>query len=280
MSKPESTDVVVANAGAALPDFLAGEVMAGQGFETADKEAYAIPFLQVLQKTSPMCDPDDAAYVEGARPGMILNTVTGELFDGKEGLIIIPCAFRRSFIRWGGREGSDPGFKGEFTPEEVDEMIKSGEIQKVENMMLVPDENGKVHEKKSDRFVDTRAHYVVVVAPDGSTCCAIMPLSSTQIKASKALMMALSQKKIDTPSGKATPPTYANMVKVNTIGQSNAKGSWSGIKFTLDGLVTDKDLFFMAKDFYNQVNSGEVSADYSKAPDASQGAEEEVEEGF
>lgn len=264
---------VAVTGGAPLPAFM-DMADFGTGFEGTDTESFAIPFLQILQKMSPMCDEDEAAYVEGAKAGMIYNTVTQELMDGKEGIILIPCAYKRSFIKWGGRESTEPGFKGEFTPGEVDKMIADGAIIEHEYMLLAPNKDGEIHEKKSDRFVDTRSHFVLVVRPDGSTIQAILSLASTQVKASKMLMMALNQKKVDTPQGKLTPPTFANLVKMTTKGQSNAKGAWSGAVFELDGMVTDPKIYAEAKAFHADIVAGAIAADYSKATDGGQTEEE------
>jgi hypothetical protein len=236
------------------------------GFEGADKESYSIPFLQILQKMSPMVDEDDPKYVAGAKAGMIFNTVTQKLFDGKAGLQIIPAFFKRSFILWGGREG-DGGFKGEITPEEFDKILSSGAIEVVDGRPLVKDDKGEVHPKKSDYYADTRSHYVIVIDPEsGDIGQAIISLSSSQIKASRGLMTALSQKKIESGGMQRTPPTYANIVRLSTVGLSNEKGSWSGAKFELEGLVTDANLYQMAKEFYKAVSTGAIKADHSKAP--------------
>lgn len=154
-------------ASAALPSFLSPEDFMGAGFEGVDSESFAIPFLQILQKMSPVCDPDDSRYIEGAKAGNFLNTVTGQIFDGKKGVVLIPCAFKRSFIRWGGRESSESGFKGEMTVEAF-EAIKEDPTQVVQvgGRYYAPDEKGEVNEKQSDYFADTRSHYVIVVDED------------------------------------------------------------------------------------------------------------------
>lgn len=252
----------------------------GAGFEGTDSDSFAIPFLSVLQKMSPMCDEDDAAYVEGAKAGMIFNSVTREMVDGKEGMIIIPCAYRRHFIQWGGREGAETGFKGSFTTAEIDDMIKAGKIVEHEGKLLGPLADGSVHEKKSDRYADTREHLVLIVNPDGSTSNAILALSSSMIKASKMLMMMLNQKKVDTPRGKMTPPTFANLVKFTTKSQSNDKGTWSGAQFELAGMVMDSRVYQEAKAFHHSIASGEVSADYTKAPESAASETEEVAGSF
>ena len=40
------------------------------------------------------------SYIEGAQPGMILNTVSQTLYDGDEGVLVIPCAFIPTYSEW------------------------------------------------------------------------------------------------------------------------------------------------------------------------------------
>jgi hypothetical protein len=240
------------------------------GFEGADQDSFAIPFIQILQKMSPKVDEDHAEYIEGAKAGMFYNTVTGKLYDGKKGILLIPCAYKRTYILWGGREG-DGGFKGEFTVEEVEAMVSDPtKIKVVEGKYFVPDDKGEVHEKKSDYYSDTRSHFVIAIDPEtGEYGSAILSLASSQIKSSKKLLTALQQKKVATPKGLQTPPTFANLVRAFTVGKSNDAGSWSGIEFTLDSVVTDRGMYEVARDFYKTVLSGESKADYAKADAAS-----------
>jgi len=236
------------------------------GFEGADKDSFAIPFLQILQKMSPKVDEDHAEYIPGAKAGMLFNTVTGKLYDGKSGLHIVPCAYKRTYILWGGREG-DGGYKGEFSVEEV-EALRADEtkLKVVDGRYYVPDAEGNINEKKSDYYSDTRSHFVIVIDPEtGEYGTAILSLASSQIKSSKKLLTSLQQKKVNTARGLQTPPTFANLVKVTTAGRSNESGSWSGIEFALDGLVQDKNIYAAAKEFYRTVVAGEVKADYAKA---------------
>lgn len=280
----QAVAVVEENAGLALvPEFMELGDFGNTGFEGADKDSFAIPFLQLLQKMSPLVDEDNAKYIQGAKAGMLFNTVTQKLYDGKAGLIIIPCAYKRSYIQWAGRE-AEGGFKGEFTPEQIASMQGSGAIVALDGKLYKPNEDGSVNEKKNDRYEDTRSHFVLVIDPTtGEYGQAIISLSSTQIKASKMLMTALQQKKVDTPQGKKTPPTFANMVKLTTIGMSNDKGAWSGLSFTLDGLVKDVNIYNEAKAFYKAVVDGSVNVDYTKAEspsDAPASGTPENAEGF
>jgi hypothetical protein len=275
MAKTQNTEVVVAQPGALVAPAFMDAADFGMGFEGADKDSYAIPFLQLLQKMSPLVDDDSPKKLEGAKAGMIFNTVTQKLHDVRENpLILIPAAYKRSFILWGARDANG-GFKGEVTPEEMQAIIASEKVELVDGRYLVKDDKGEVNVKKSDYYADTRSHYVIAIDPETNEAApAILSLASSQIKASKMLLTMLQQKKVDVGGGvKRTPPTFANRVKTTTVSQSNEKGTWSGVKFELDGLVTDPDLYQQAKEFHRAISAGEVKADYSKsADDGSTGA--------
>jgi hypothetical protein len=55
-----------------------------KGFENMTQEDMALPFVRILGQLSPQVTEGDAKYIEGAKPGMIYNTVTSELYDGKK----------------------------------------------------------------------------------------------------------------------------------------------------------------------------------------------------
>lgn len=279
-----STAVAVAqrtSLAVAAPEFLSAEDM-GVGFEGAGQDAYAIPFLQVLQKMSPICDEDNPKYVKGAKAGMIYNTVTGRLYDVKEStdpdskstpLELVQAAYKHSFIRWGSRDGDQGGFKGEITPEEMDAVIARGEVENIDGKLYVKNADGSVDVKKAEYYADTRSHFVVAIDTEtGEAMNAILSLSSTQIKSSKMLMTSLQNKKVNIGGRIGTPATYANKVLLTTTVQSNDKGTWSTAKFALDGLVTDPEVFAQAKAFHKAISSGAAKADYSKTVDTGEGS--------
>jgi hypothetical protein len=245
-----------------LPTTIDFGADAGGGMEGTDKDSFAIPFLRVLQKISPQVDEGDAAYIEGAKGGMFLNTVTGQLFDGKEGVVFLPCAFQRRFLRWAPR-GSDQGYKGEYLPEDVAAMRESGEVRELEGRLYFPTDDGEVSEKRSDRLIDTRSHFGMT--EDGVQF--VMPLASTQIKKSKQLMSMLSAKKING----VTPPTWMNKIRATSVLESNDQGSWYGVKFEPVGELTDPALYAAARDFHGLISSGAAKAKFEEDAEADDG---------
>ena len=71
-----------------------------KGFENMTQEDLALPFLRILGQLSPQVTEGDAKYIANAKPGMIYNTVTSELYDGKKGIKVIPCYYKKYFPEW------------------------------------------------------------------------------------------------------------------------------------------------------------------------------------
>lgn len=239
---------------------------AGAGMEGATAESFAIPFLAVIQKMSPQVDEaNPAQYIEGAKPGMLLDTVSRKFFDGKTGLIIVPCAYRRVFIRWGGRDSRNPGFKGELSADEIAVMRAEKKIVEVDGRLYAPEKDGSVNPETSDRFSDTRNHYVLIVDQQtGETTQALMSLTSTQIKKSKSLMSMLGNVRFKSDRGDYQPPTYGCQIKITTVPESNDKGNWHGVAFEFAGPVDRSEVYEKAKAFNNSVKRGAVQpADYN-----------------
>ena len=262
-TKKPPTDVVRANANEVVvvstADFAAD---AGAGFEEASSDSFAIPFLVVLQKGSPQVDEESGVAIEGAKAGMLYNNVSGKLYDGKSGIFIVPCHFRREFLRWGAREGGGGGFKGALAVEEVTDLRQQGKIKELDGGLFFPSADGTVNPKKSDRVGDHRNHFVLVLEDDGNVRPALLSLTSTQIKKSKQLMSMLNDVRIANADGqKVAAPMFANKVRMSTIGESNDKGTWYGVKFELAGFV-NQDIYREGKAFFQNVKKGNVEVKY------------------
>lgn len=267
MSKKESTAVAeVKNHAVVLADMdFAAD--AGAGMENAGQESFAIPFLSLLQKGSPQVDEASGAALEGAKAGMFFENVTGRLFSGKDGVIIVPCSYRREFLRWGARANGG-GLRGVYTPEEVADMRTKGQVVELDGRLYAPEPDKSINPEKSDRFNDTRNHYVLIIDQEsGAWSEALLSLTSTQIKKSKMLMSALASVKLKNSGGQLyTPPTFANYVRVTSAGESNDKGTWFGVKFELAGQVDRSEVYAAAKAFHANIAKGGVQVKYEDNP--------------
>lgn len=212
-------------------------------FEGVTSDCVAIPFLKLLQVTSPECDESAPEYIKDARPGMFINSVTRELFGTT--VEIIPCAFKRVFNKWGDRQRGG-GFKGALT---VDDQLV------LETPM---NDEGKRVLNNGDFLSDTRNHFVLAVLNDQAIPM-VLSLTSTQIKKSKNWISQMQMLKLKNSDGKPfTPSMYSHSYLLESVNEKNDKGSWKGVKISLKGLVVNGALYALSKDFAAQVKDNKV----------------------
>lgn len=259
--KPAAKAVATVNSGELALGFDVENLPVNGGLEHTDQESFAIPFLRVLQKGSPQCEETEPEYMPEARPGMLFNTVSRALYASVN---FIPCAFQRKFIRWAPR-GAGQGFKGELSPEDVAVMKEDGVLVQLDGRWYFPASDGSVHEKKCDMVADTRNHFGLILNDDGSTEQCLLSLTSTQIKKSKQLISMLANVKIRRGDSLVTPPTWVSIAKIETVAESNDEGNWHGVRFTLDGMVPNKDVYDAGKSFHDAIDSGEANVNYNAA---------------
>ena len=77
-----SSEKQVANKKSNLPSASLFEADAQMGFENVKTESLAPPILKLLQNGSSEAQKRNQNYVDGAEPGMFLNTVTKQLYNG------------------------------------------------------------------------------------------------------------------------------------------------------------------------------------------------------
>lgn len=216
----------------------------GRGFEEADADSYAIPFLVVLQKLSPACDSDSADYIKGAKPGMFMNTVTKELFDE---VTIIPCVYQRRFNRWAPRDLGG-GFKGMVMPSLIAKLEAESVIaQNDEGRWFYAGPDGSVNEKKCDILTDTRMHFCMM-ENDDKWEQVLIALSRTQLKHSRNWMSNMQRLGGD---------MFDNAFTAKTKDEENDKGKWKGWVISFER-GTDEGERATAIAFYESVAAGKV----------------------
>ena len=226
------------------------EADANQGAQNITQEDLALPFLKVLGQLSPEVNKRDAKYVEGAEPGMILNTVTNALYDGKEGIQVLPVFYKRQYIEWQDR--------GESKGAPVHIYNAGDDIPKTTRDKMNKDRLGN-----GNYLENTANHYVVTLGKSPST--ALISMKATQLKISRkwnSMMMGI---KMQGKNGLFTPPTYSHIYKLRTVQQSNDKGTWFGWDVAKVGPISDKGVYEIAKAFSKNVAKGDVQAKHGES---------------
>lgn len=215
---------------------------AGTGFAGMSQEDYALPFLRLLTNTSP-----EVGEVEGAMPGMIYNTVTNELYDGKKGITVIPCAYIRQYIEWAPR-GSGTGAPLHIYPATSDILSKTHRE---------PGDN-KDYLENGNYIENTANHYVMVVDANGVPSPALIVMKSTQLKKSRKWNSMMAAVKLQGKNGLFTPPMYSQQYRLTSQAESNDKGKWYGWEIERIGTVEDPSVYASAKAFAQSISAGEV----------------------
>ena len=221
------------------------EADANQGAQNITQEDLALPFLKVLGQLSPEVNKRDAKYVEGAEPGMILNTVTNALYDGTEGIQVLPVFYKRQYIEWQDR--------GESKGAPVHIYNAGDDIPKTTRDKMNKDRLGN-----GNYLENTANHYVVTLGDSPST--ALISMKATQLKISKKWNSMMLGIKMQGKNGLFTPPTYSHIYKLRTVQQSNDKGTWFGWDVSQVGPIKDKSVYEIAKQFAVRVSKGEIEA--------------------
>ena len=223
---------------------------AAKGLGAIGQEDLALPFLKILGQLSPEVNKRDGKYVEGAEPGMIYNSVSGELFDGVKGIDVIPCFYKLEYIEWKDR-GEGLGAPVAIYDSSSDIMSKT-----------TPDANYKDRLPNGNYIEKTASHFVIVAGDSPST--ALISMKSTQLKISRKWNSMMSGNKMKGANGMFTPASFSHIYKLKTTQMSNDKGTWFGWEVSKVGPVTEKGLYDQAKGFSDSISKGSVKAKHGE----------------
>jgi hypothetical protein len=229
------------------------EQNAGQGLENVSARDMAIPRISILQSGSPQVKKSEGAYIKGAEEGDFYNNISNSVqAKGDEGMKVVLVSYRRTFIEWI-LKSAGGGFVRDCGPSEA----ILGQCKK--------DADGRMILPNGHQIVETAEFYAFVMDKDGNNPRqAVMSMTSTQLKKSRRLITLTNELRFPRKNGNGTynPPLYASIFDVNTVPESNEKGSWMGWNFTRAGNTADleggSDLLYAAADFYKAVSGGSV----------------------
>lgn len=241
---------------------------AGQGFESHTRDDYAVPFLGVLQSNSPLVESNAEA-----RPGMLVNTVTQQLFAGKEGTVFIPVDTVHNVLEWKPRDAG-----GGFVAAHA---LDSAFIAKVKDEQEFGKWKTIKGDIKSNDLIETFSVYGIHVDENGSAEQMVISFSSTKIKTYKRWMTKARTVQVAVAGGRRiNPPLFAHKYRITTVSEKNSKGSFYNFNIDFDGgssekcrLPTNGPLFQTAVSFFELLKEGGIKAAYDTQKEA--GASEE-----
>ena len=223
---------------------------AAKGLGKIGQEDLALPFLKILGQLSPEVNKRDGKYVEGAEPGMIFNSVSGELYDGVKGINVVPAFYKLEYIEWKDR-GDGPGAPVAIYDSSSDIMSTTK-----------PDANYKDRLPSGNYIEKTASHFVIITGDSPST--ALISMKSTQLKISRKWNSMMSGIKLKGQNGLFTPASFSHIYRLKTTQMSNDKGTWFGWEVSKVGPITDQSLYQQAKTFSESISKGSVRAKHGE----------------
>lgn len=226
----------------------------GKGFQNQTREDIAIPFINILQANSPEVDGDSP--VDGAKAGLLINSVTQDLHTEVE---FVPAITQHVFVEWIPRDQGG-GMVGQHG-------LNSDVVKKAKGAST---EFGKYVSETGNDLVETFYVFGILRKDGVPVGMAVMPFTSTKIKAYRAVMGRLNSFQITLPDKRRiTPPMYAHSLKITTLKQSNKHGTFyipvvqpaveNDVEKSL--LPPDDACFLMAAECEKLVDSGKAYAD-------------------
>lgn len=266
---------VVTTAGAApstamaLPPDMADALVAGAGTNNFTQKDLSIPWLRALQALSPQCVRGKDGFLPEARPGMIFNTVTKALYDGDEGVVLVPCAYHIAYTEWKPRLAGGGLVKDWGTDPSRLATCKKFVNDKGET-------TGKDITPEGNELVTSAMYYCLLVNPeDGSYQQVVLALSSTQLKKSRGWNSLMNSLMIENPKNagsKFNPPMYYHAYGALAVPESGKGNDWFGWKIIATQPThqypNGVGLFFAAKDVHDQVVGGTLKAKVEDIRDA------------
>ena len=233
------------------------EVDAGLGNSEVDSEVLSIPFLKT--NLSNTIQEEN----RGCLKGDLYNTVDGQIYDGKKGILVIPCHFQRRWIQW------SPIDDDQRAPIAIFE--KASDCPPTERLKKDEKDNKDYLLDGSGHYVEeTHQHYVLICKDDGTLDAVMIAMKSTSLKASRNWNALIKTRRFPKSDGTSfNPPRFSHIYRLNTVMQSNGTMSYAVWNAKLEKQVSNINAYNEAKMFQQSIQKGEVEGKHEQEEQAS-----------
>ncbi len=215
-----------------------------RGNENVTTEDLQLPRLDVLQALSPQINKKKDQYIEGAEPGMLFNTLTGELYGTS--IHITPVSFVKRYLLWVDRkQDAEGGLRGVFDT-----------LEEAEKAMDADPDRAKLE------IVPTAEHLVLL--DDGSEI--ILSMSKSKAKVSRKFNSLVRLNGGD---------RFSRRYVVTAVDDNGTKGEYQNISISADGFPTE-DVYLKAEALYEAIAAGQKQQAASYAGESSEVTEGDV----
>lgn len=174
------------------------------------KDDKLIPFLQIVQATSGYVQRNDPNFIEAARPGDIIDSLTRE---PRQMVAFVPVKYETTYVEWKPNRGGMVKQWGKDASKYDASGTAYGTRQTAEGNDIVPN----------------ASYYGLIIFEDASTMPIVLNMTGSQFKKSRRLNSLIDMLKVHKPDGTSfTPPMYARVYALKTVQESNDMGTWHG----------------------------------------------------
>jgi len=240
MTKAKNTEVAVVDKGENLPAYIKKGDTA-RGSENVGSDDLVIPRIEIVQALSPARKKNDPGYIEGAEEGMLFNSLTRELY-GTE-IMIVPVLFKKEYLVWKDRDNGG-GFRGAFASKaEAD--VRVDEV--------------KTEEKCEADAVETAQHFVMVGHADGRIEEAVLSMSRTKMKISRALNSLIRLNEGD---------RFSRVYRLGVVEETNSKNQ-AFFNYSIANMGYPVEAVYnKAESMYEGVTSGDINIEADRNEEA------------
>jgi hypothetical protein len=209
-----------------VPDYIKQQGTA-RGSEQVSQDDLVIPRLEILQALSPMCDASSEAYDPSARPGMLVNSVTKQIY-GTE-VFVVPVFYNKQYLVWRARQQGG-GFLGAYpTAQDAEDRI------------------AKEQKRDGLEIMDTPVHLVLLLDPNkGKAEELMLAMPRTKAKVSRAWNSMIRM---------AGGDRFGRVYRLSTQAEKNDKGSYHNYVVSISGFPS-KPVYEQAEKLYKVVFDG------------------------
>lgn len=226
---------------------------AGKGTENVRTQDLIIPRLTLLHEMSRATKKSRPEYIKGAAGGMFCVASLQKLFDGEEGIYVIPITYQRRLIEWTPIEAGGGLVRMDVPEEETENMERKNPG------VFLTDNDTEV--------VITPEYYALIVDDENGTALpVVMSLTGKKAAASKRWnTLIMSQRRVNPRTGEEVQmPFWFNCYHMVAVAGSNEQGDFYVPNFTVHSetlaMEHGEQFYRRAKEFYAAIQSGIAKA--------------------
>lgn len=235
---------------AGLPAEYAGlEEYAGQGLDDLDSSDRSVPFIKVLEKNSP-----EIETVEGAKPGMFINTATLQLYTS---IRFVPACRDHMYVEWKPVDNGGGLIASYGLDTDIARWAKS--------------QRGKIRLRNGNDLIETFYLFGIALpedGEDGDPYPAVISFTSTRIKAYKSIVNRSDSIMLMGSGGrKFKAPWFCHVWRLTSEKKVDGNQSWYIYNAAFDSkdkdaagarLPADHPVVQMGAEMVRQKQSGEL----------------------